>query len=163
MSTQSAVNTTPDARVSRVAKRRTRLEVRWQVPLARLFAPRMRRRFRRIPPPPSSLRAPRPGRGWQDPTAVLVIFTLSRAGRSGGVPLRPHPLASPKHDTRAHIYRHTDKRLARYQVQTRAPQNHRDAKNECAQTWSSLARIIGGDAAPWMFKGLEELRHFSLS
>ena len=104
-----------------------------------------------IPPSPA------PRTRWQDPTAI--IFTHSYAGWSG-VPWCPCPPVRLKHEPH-HIYRHTNWHVTRCRWQH--PKSHRDTKNECAQTWPlSMARILGGDAAPWMSLE-EELWHCSLS
>jgi len=92
VSTPSTVNTTPDARVNRAAKRRSRSqaclhpgrggesgESHHHPCPSELYA---QDEDGMIPPPSSS-------------------FSVSRAGRSGGIPLHPYHPASPKHDTRA--------------------------------------------------------------
>ena len=85
-STPATLNTNPDVRVSRVAKRRTKWE--GGEPYHQLC-------------PPYTLRAPlRPGQGWRDLTVVLVTFTLPRWTKWRDPVARPHPPASPKHDTR---------------------------------------------------------------
>jgi hypothetical protein len=102
----------------------------------------------------------RPGRGWWDPTAVLVIFTLPALEKVVGSQAR-NMTRAPHLST---VIRHTDKPLARYQVQTTTPQ-----KPQGHRKWTRPNVAVNGedsrwDAAPWISRGLEEeLWHCLLS